>query len=71
MKLDDFRLPTTYSTVECKCGEVLHFHHNFPAICNRCGHKVYPTELWRFRDLMKKTLIKRKRGDYEQSISSR
>lgn len=56
---DDFKLPTTYAKVECLCGEVLHFHHNFPAICNRCGRKVYPTKQWKFKDEIKK-LIKSK-----------
>lgn len=61
MKNDGFRLPITYAIVTCKCGEVFHFHHNFPAICHRCGNKVYPSQKWKFKDEIKKCLKKRRR----------
>ena len=60
MKADDFRLPKTYSIVTCKCGEVFRFHHNFPAICHRCGRKVCPTDKWKFKDEIKRVMFKRK-----------
>lgn len=53
MKKNKWQLPTTYVKVACECGEILHFHHNFPAICNRCGRKVYPTKEWEFKDKIK------------------
>ena len=58
MKRYNWRLPFTYARIPCACGEVLHFHHNFPAICNRCGRKVYPTNRWKFRDEIRKYINK-------------
>ena len=54
MKKNKWQLPTTYVKVACECGEILHFHQNYPAICNRCGRKVYPTKEWEFKDKIKK-----------------
>jgi len=63
MKKDNFRLPKTYAIVKCKCGEQFRFHNNFPAICNYCGRKVYPTKLLEFKEKIKKTLIKKRSDD--------
>lgn len=63
MKKDNFRLPKTYSVVKCKCGEIIRFHHNFPAICHYCGRKVCPTKLYEFKEKIKMLLIKKRSDD--------
>ena len=64
MKKNKWRLPITYVEMTCECGNVLHFHRNFPAICRRCGKKVYPTKRWEFKEEFKK-YIRNLGGDYE------
>jgi len=58
MKKDKLKLPITYVKVACPCGEILHFHQNYPAICDRCGRKVYPSNQMKFKDEIKKYIMK-------------
>lgn len=37
----------------CKCGNLVTFHEPYPAICKRCGYKVYPSEKIKFKEKIK------------------
>ena len=49
-----------YVRAICECGCSVYFLQNKPEICRHCGRTVYPTRRTEFKELIKKTMKRRK-----------